>query len=325
MNTYPLPTRPIVTVGHKVQLSSKDTGVRNALPDTGSHALLSRWLFLKLCPASGPGRRMLRIRASRPAKPDATNHLKHGGPQQQQHPAAVTTPVPYIPPTLRVDELREAVAELAQAPKPLAAASNAVALAAQALVPGTSAAAVAAAAAARPHKAAGRGPSGDPAAQAAQVAGASVAEAASAAAATGRKAAGTGSSKRPPRVLRDGQLSMVVFGWDEKVQWAVRVGSFIRAMRAVLGDRSMQCRWGQGGRNAGTRFVRPALVRCLIVSYHARPISTRCPGGAVPLWNARRASTALHTNASFRIPKQAKSEFASAVLGMGQAWHVYVR
>ncbi|GFR51460.1 hypothetical protein Agub_g13869 [Astrephomene gubernaculifera] len=46
------------------------------------------------------------------------------------------------------------------------------------------------------------------------------------------------------RVLREGQLSLIVFGYDEKIVWARRVGGFMRAMRGVLGDRSLRCRWG---------------------------------------------------------------------------------
>ncbi|KXZ53817.1 hypothetical protein GPECTOR_6g735 [Gonium pectorale] len=37
---------------------------------------------------------------------------------------------------------------------------------------------------------------------------------------------------------------MIVFGHDEKALWARRVGSFMRAMRGVLGDRSLRTRWG---------------------------------------------------------------------------------
>ncbi|GAX73185.1 hypothetical protein CEUSTIGMA_g638.t1 [Chlamydomonas eustigma] len=50
--------------------------------------------------------------------------------------------------------------------------------------------------------------------------------------------------KKKARVLREGQLSLIVFGFDERLQWARRVGCFIRSMRSVLGDRSLQCRWG---------------------------------------------------------------------------------
>jgi len=48
--------------------------------------------------------------------------------------------------------------------------------------------------------------------------------------------------KKKARVLRDGQLSLIIFGFDEKLVWARRVGTFIRSMRAVLGDRSLQTR-----------------------------------------------------------------------------------
>ena len=50
--------------------------------------------------------------------------------------------------------------------------------------------------------------------------------------------------RRRARILKDGALSMIVFGYDEKLIWAQRIGSFIRSMRAVLGDRSLQTRWG---------------------------------------------------------------------------------
>ena len=52
--------------------------------------------------------------------------------------------------------------------------------------------------------------------------------------------------KKKARVLRDGQLSLILFGFDEKLVWARRVGTFIRSMRAVLGDRSLQTRCGDG-------------------------------------------------------------------------------
>lgn len=50
--------------------------------------------------------------------------------------------------------------------------------------------------------------------------------------------------RRRARILKDGALSMIVFGYDERLVWAKRIGSFIRSMRAVLGDRSLQTRWG---------------------------------------------------------------------------------
>ncbi|GIL67350.1 hypothetical protein Vafri_20748, partial [Volvox africanus] len=46
------------------------------------------------------------------------------------------------------------------------------------------------------------------------------------------------------RVLREGQLSLIVYGYNEKILWARRVGWFIRAMRGVLGDRTLRSRWG---------------------------------------------------------------------------------
>ncbi len=132
-----------------------------------------------------------------------------------------------------------------QAAKPAAVAADTGDAAAQTQVPGASAA---------------EGGGGDTVAAAA-----ATTAAAAATAATGRKAAGPGSSKRPPRVLRDGQLSLVPYGWDEKLLWARRVGSFIRAMRAVLGDRSMRCRWGRGhnaesSRSSNVLFGGPGTV-----------------------------------------------------------------
>lgn len=49
-------------------------------------------------------------------------------------------------------------------------------------------------------------------------------------------------AKKRARVLREGQLSLIVYGFDEKLVWARRVGGFIRSMRAVLGDRSLHAR-----------------------------------------------------------------------------------
>ncbi len=45
------------------------------------------------------------------------------------------------------------------------------------------------------------------------------------------------------RVLREGALSMILYGFDEKLLWAKRVGTFIRAMRGALGDRSLRTMW----------------------------------------------------------------------------------
>jgi hypothetical protein len=41
----------------------------------------------------------------------------------------------------------------------------------------------------------------------------------------------------PCQVLHEGALSIIVFGYDERLLWAKRVGTFIRTMRSVLGDR----------------------------------------------------------------------------------------
>jgi hypothetical protein len=41
----------------------------------------------------------------------------------------------------------------------------------------------------------------------------------------------------PVQVLQEGALSIIIFGYDERLLWAKRVGTFIRTMRSVLGDR----------------------------------------------------------------------------------------
>ncbi|GAB4822558.1 hypothetical protein N2152v2_009604 [Parachlorella kessleri] len=49
--------------------------------------------------------------------------------------------------------------------------------------------------------------------------------------------------KRRARILKEGQLTMIVYGQDEALLWAKRVATFQQAMREVLGDRRRGFTW----------------------------------------------------------------------------------
>jgi hypothetical protein len=57
-------------------------------------------------------------------------------------------------------------------------------------------------------------------------------------------------AKPPPRkkrrvhVVEDGELCVSIYGHDQRLVWAHRVGWFLGAMRGALGDRSHRLEWG---------------------------------------------------------------------------------